>query len=164
MNTELANNLGNLLSRTGQLINKYFEGKIPDIKIKSDVCVNLLKMATAAPDKVKEEILHFAPQAAVGHVVDVLTEANKFLETEAPWKKAKEDLNAAGESLVTVLEVLRIAGTLLHPVMPTKATELLKRIGFSGEPNFAQTKVAQSLKPGSEVIKADPLFPRVETK
>lgn len=164
VNTELANNLGNLLSRTGQLINKYFEGKIPDIKIKSDVCVNLLKMATAAPDKVKEEIIHFAPQAAVGHVVDVLTEANKFLETEAPWKKAKEDLNAAGESLVTVLEVLRIAGTLLHPVMPTKANELLKRIGYSGEPNFAQTKTAQGLKPGAEVIKADPLFPRVETK
>lgn len=164
VNTELANNLGNLLSRTGQLINKYFEGKIPDIKIKSDVAKNLLAMAIAAPDKVRQEIAHFAPQAAVGHVVDVLTEANKFLETEAPWKKAKEDLNAAGESLVTVLEVLRIAGTLLHPVMPQKSSELLKRIGYSGEANFAQTKITQALKPGADVIKADPLFPRIDSK
>lgn len=164
VNTELANNLGNLLSRTGQLVNKYFEGKVPDIKITAEGSKNLLKMAVATPDKVKEEILKFAPQAAVGHVVELLTEANKFLETEAPWKKAKEDLNTAGETLITVLEVLRVAGTLLHPVMPEKATELLKRIGFSGEPSFEQAKVAQALTAGAEVIKADPLFPRVDNK
>lgn len=162
VNTELANNLGNLLSRTGQLINKYFEGKIPDIKIKSPHALELLVLATASPEKVRQEILDFAPQAAVGHVVSVLTEANKFLETEAPWKKAKEDLNAAGESLVTVLEVLRIAGTLLHPVMPGKMTELLMRIGYNGKPNFEQAKIAQILKPGADVIKAEPLFPRIE--
>jgi methionyl-tRNA synthetase len=164
VNTELANNLGNLVSRTTQLIAKYFEGKIPDIKIKSTPALDLLKLATAAPEKVKAEILHFAPQNAVGAVMDLLTDANKFLEAEAPWKKAKEDLNAAGESLVTVLEVLRIAGTLLHPVIPTKATELLNRIGYKGDLNFAQTKTAQVLKPGTEIIKADPLFPRIENK
>jgi methionyl-tRNA synthetase len=164
VNTELANNLGNLLSRTTQLVSKYFEGKVPDIKIKSEAALNLLKLATATPEKVKAEVLNYAPQNAVGHVMDLLTEANKFLENEAPWKKAKEDVQAAGESLVTVLEVLRIAGTLLQPVIPTKAKELLSRIGYRGDLNFAQTKTAQGLKPGSEVIKADPLFPRIETK
>lgn len=164
VNTELANNLGNLLSRTTQLVAKYFEGKIPDVKIKSEVATNLLKLATQTPDKVRAEILQFAPQNAVGHVMDLLTEANKFLENEAPWKKAKEDVNAASESLVTVLEVLRIAGTLLSPVIPTKAAELMNRIGYRGDLNFEQTKVAQVLKPGSEVIKADPLFPRIELK
>lgn len=164
VNVELANNLGNLLSRTGQLINKYFEGKIPQVKITSKASTDLLDMAIQTPEKVKQEILNLAPQAAVGHIVELLTEANKFLEAEAPWKKAKEDLNAASESLVTVLEVLRISGILLNPVMPEKTIELLKRIGFSGEINFKETKIAQNLKPGSEVIKADPLFPRIEVK
>lgn len=164
VNVELANNLGNLLSRTGQLVNKYFEGKIPDIKISAKASKELLTMAVETPEKVRKDIHKLAPQNALGHIVELLTEANKFLETEAPWKKAKEDLNAAGESLVTVLEVLRIAGTLLHPVIPGKATELLRRIGHSGELNFEQTKIMQALKAGAEVIKADPLFPRIENK
>jgi len=164
VNVELANNLGNLLSRTSQLINKYFEGKIPDIKIASSEATHLLDLATSMPDKVKTEINKFAPQAAVGHIVDLLTEANKYLENQAPWKKAKEDLNSAGETLITALEVLRIAGILLSPVMPEKTVELLKRVGAEEKISFEDAKTAQALKPGTEVIKADPLFPRIENK
>lgn len=162
VNVELANNLGNLLSRTSQLISKYFDGKIPDIKIASKEATDLLDLATATGEKVKKEIYKFAPQAAVGHVVDLLTEANKFLENQAPWKKAKEDLNAAGETLITALEVLRIAGILLNPVMPEKTKELLKRVGANENFTFEETLIAQNLKAGTEVIKADPLFPRIQ--
>ncbi len=162
VNVELANNLGNLLSRTTQLIHKYFEGKIPDIKIASKDSTALLELAVSTHDKVKSEINEFAPQAAVGHVVELLTEANKYLETQAPWKKAKEDLNAAGETLITALEVLRIAGTLLNPVMPDKTKELLNRIGVD-EVSFDGTKISQALKAGTAIIKGDPLFPRIES-
>ncbi len=161
VNTELANNYGNLLSRTTQLVHKYFDGKIPTVQIQLPSAQELLNLATQTPEKVKNEILKFAPQEAVGHIVDLLNETNKFMENEAPWKKAKEDISRAGESLYAVLEVLRIASTLLYPVMPKKSLEALHRIGCES-PNYEDCKKSHVLKQGSPVVKGDPLFPRIQ--
>ncbi|MEQ1876270.1 MAG: methionine--tRNA ligase [Bdellovibrionia bacterium] len=162
VNSELANNLGNLLSRSTNLVDKYFGGKVPSSKLSNEASKALAESAAQTAEKVKAEILKMAPNTALGHVVDLLNDANKYLENMAPWKTAKTDLTVTGEVLYTALEVLRITGTLLHPVMPGKMTDLFKRIGWDAGPSFEDSKKWGLLKEGSSVPKGEPLFPRVE--
>jgi methionyl-tRNA synthetase len=162
VNSELANNLGNLLSRSTNLVSKYFGDKVPPSHLSHDQSKALAESAVTVAEKVKKEILALAPNIALGHVVDLLNEANKYLENMAPWKTAKTDLKITGEVLYVSLEVLRVAGILLHPVMPTKMNELLVRVGWQASPAFNDSKTWGLLKEGSPIVKGDPLFPRVE--
>ncbi|HEX4922497.1 MAG TPA: methionine--tRNA ligase [Bdellovibrionales bacterium] len=162
VNAELANNLGNLLSRSTNLVSKYFGDKVPSPVQTHDLSKALAASAVTVAEKVKQEILDHAPNLALGHVVDLLNEANKYLENMAPWKSAKTDLKITGEVLYTALEVLRIAGILMHPVMPSKMNELLKRVGWASTPRFEDAKKWGLLQEGAAVEKGDPLFPRVE--
>lgn len=162
VNSELANNLGNLLSRTTSLVTKYFDGKTPVFSSKSENSRKIIELGSSVADKVQSSIDALAPDAAIGHIVELLTEANKCLEEQAPWKTAKTDLATAAESLRTALEVLRIAGILLHPVMPNKTTELLKIIGWLKSPSMVDAQKFDALETGSLVSKATPLFPRIE--
>lgn len=162
VNSELANNLGNLLSRSLNLVEKFFGGKIPSPSCKADSSIALRNAALTVAEKVRKDILAFSPNTAIGHVVDLLTQANKYMEERAPWKMAKEDLLGAGETLYNSLEVLRISGILLSPVIPTKSKELLDRIGWSQPADFSSAGRWDLLKEGASVTKGDPLFPRVE--
>jgi methionyl-tRNA synthetase len=164
VNAELANNLGNLLSRSTNLVSKYFGDRVPPSTPSRESSRALAQSATAVAEKVRAEILALAPNVAIGHVVDLLNEANKYLEEMAPWKTAKTDLAVTGEVLYTALEVLRIAGILLQPVMPSKMSELLTRVGWPSAPAFDDAKKWGLLKEGAPVQKGEPLFPRVETK
>ncbi len=164
VNVELANNLGNLLSRTTQLLHKYFDGKIPERSSNLESSKEISKLALQTSTRVREDIYNYSPNMAVGHVVELLTKTNQCLDQEAPWKKAKENLAEAGETLLTVMEVLRISAILLHPVMPSKMNELLERIGFREKVTFEEAQKWFGLTTGSTVIKADPLFPRIQTE
>ncbi len=164
VNSELANNLGNLLSRSSNLIEKFYGGEVPNVKESSPDTVQLAKVASSCAQKVKQEVLKFSPNTAIGHVVDLLTEANRYLEVRAPWKSAKTNLTEAAESLYAAMECLRIAAILLHPVMPTKMTELLSRLGWHKTPAFEDALHWGLLEAGAKVVKGDPLFPRYEIK
>ena len=92
----------------------------------------------------------------------MLDETNRFLEAQAPWKTAKEDLPLAGDVLHVSLEVLRCAGLLLLPVMPEKMNELLERLSVSNR-DFASANVFGIVK-GVAITKGEPLFPRLDSK
>src|SRR5690606_7296067 len=126
----LANNLGNLLSRSTNLVSKFFNGKKPDTGDQEAV-KNLVKLAEGLPSKVEELVRNMKPSFALEEIMGFLSETNKYLEDKAPWKLVKEDQKLAGEVLANSLEALRIAATLLYPVMPDSMTELLKRIGVN---------------------------------
>jgi methionyl-tRNA synthetase len=162
VNSELANNLGNLLNRTTNLVEKFFTGTPPPLSENHAATVELKQAALKVADLVRNEILAMSPNKAVGHVVDLLNLANKYLEEQAPWKTAKTDLATAGESLRTALEVLRIAGILLRPVMPEKMDQLIAQVGGGREANFAQAKLWGAVAADTRVKKAEPLFPRVD--
>jgi methionyl-tRNA synthetase len=164
VNSELANNLGNLLSRTTNLVDKFFATKAPSDELKSEASQTLKSFALTIAEKVKTDVIAFSPNTAVGHVVELLNAANKYMEDRAPWKQAKESLADAGESLYCSLEVLRIAGILLSPVMPVKSKELLERVGWTKTSTFEDAKTWGLLAPGTVVSKGDPLFPRIELK
>jgi methionyl-tRNA synthetase len=76
----------------------------------------------------------------------------------------KEDMTGAAETLGACLEVLRVVGILLSPVMPEKCAAILSTIGWGKSPAFADAKNALALSVGTPVKKAEPLFPRVEWK
>ncbi len=162
VNSELANNFGNLLSRTTQLIHKYFDGKVPQNTTNDAATKEFVKVGGQVAEKVKAEILNMAPNLAVGHVVELLNLANKYLEEQAPWKTAKDNLEKAGETLYHSLEAVRVSSILLHPVMPAKCSEILKRLGCSGHIQLKDAKDWGALKVGSAIQKGDPIFPRIE--
>ncbi len=161
VNSELANNLGNLLSRSSNLVEKFFGGKKPALLADDLTSSELKKQCLALPALVKKEIEDFRPSFALEHVIGVLTLANKYMEEKAPWKLAKEDLPAAGHVLAVTLEVLRVAAVLLSPVMPQKCDELLKRIG--SPPRDWNTLSQWPLVPAdANMVKGEPLFPRLD--
>lgn len=163
VNAELANNLGNLLSRTTNLVEKFFGGKKPDL-LKDDAAADSLRQhSQELPAKVKTEIEAMRPSFALEHIVHLLTEANRYLEEKAPWKSAKTNLEEAGHVLAVTLEVLRVTGNLLLPVMPQKAAELLSRIGAKPEP-WSELSKWPALPNAVTVRKGDPLFPRMGAK
>lgn len=160
VNAELANNLGNLLSRTTNLVEKNF-GKAPGLPSPlAPESKELLDRTYELGEKVKAAILDMAPQTALQEIVDVLSHTNKYIGDRAPWKQVKDDLNAAGETLSVCLEVLKVAGILLSPVMPEKCKSILDTIGFEG--GFQDLR--KPLPAGTVVKKAEPLFPRVDWK
>ncbi len=164
INAELANNFGNLLSRSTNLVDKYFAGKVPTSESRLPGSKELKNAALQTAEKVKTDIEKMSPNTAIGHVVDLLNQANKYLEDTAPWKRAKDSLEDAGESLYHALEVLRIVSTLLSPVMPTKCSDVLKRIGWNKPAVFKDCKTWGLLSNSDHVTKGDPLFPRIDIK
>jgi methionyl-tRNA synthetase len=161
VNSELANNLGNMASRTFNLIEKFYGGKSPAFQKDDEASSALKKMTLELGAKVKKEVENFRPSYGLEQIVLVLTAANKYLEEKAPWKMAKEDLPGAGHVLATTLEVLRICTVLLNPVMPDKTSDLLKRLGVE-KIDWSQTTKWPGVPAGTAIQKGEPLFPRME--
>lgn len=165
VNNDLANNLGNLLSRSAQLIDKYFSGQLParlgDQTTVGQTSSALKLRATQLPQQVREFILRMQPHQALEAIFLVLSDANRYMEDQAPWKLAKTDLAAAGHVLSTIIEVLRITGTLLTPILPEKMSELLRRISAS-KSSWVDLETFEFLPVGSPVTKGDALFPRIQ--
>lgn len=162
INADLANNLGNLLSRVTNLIDKNFEGKMPEVKSEATETKILFENLSTLAERVKASVLKMAPQDAMQDIVDLLSEANKYIGDRAPWKQVKTDLPAAAETLYLCSEVLRVAGILLTPVMPEKCSQLLNILGWEKIPTFEDAKKMKALLPGGKVLKPEPLFMRIE--
>ena len=162
VNSELANNLGNLASRSLNLIDKYFNSTIPEATISRDETIELLAQGKNLAPQVKEKIKALAPNVALGHIVDLLSATNKYIDTMAPWKAAKENPALAAETLATTIQVVKTAAILLSPVMPEKMATLLSALGYKKTPNFKDAEDFQSIKPGTKIEKIGILFPRIE--
>lgn len=164
VNVDLANNLGNLLSRSLNLVEKYFGSKVPKRTNSLPETKALAEEAIKIAPHVKDSIEKLAPHDAIGGVFEFLTKVNKYIDTLAPWKAVKENKDAAAECLYTSLEALRIAGILLGPVMPTKMENLLSQIGWTKLPNFDDACRFGLLVEGDNIRKGEGLFPRVNAE
>ena len=165
VNADLANNLGNLVSRVTNLVDKNFGGEIPEwAAVPSAETKAMLDRLDGLAARVKKAVLALEPQQTTLAVLEVVSDANKYIGDRAPWKQVKEDMPGAAETLGCCLEVLRVAGLLLSPVMPEKCKALLHTIGWTAEPAFADAAKVRAFKPGTKIHKGDPLFPRVEWK
>jgi len=166
INTDLANDLGNLLSRTTAMVGKYFEGKLPEARKAETVDDDLISLVTALPGKYEGQMEHFAFQGALAEVFTVIQRANKYIDETAPWALAK-DMETNGPRLASVmynlLETLRVAAVLLTPFMPESMDKLFDQIGAcQGCRVWESVGVWGGLSATAQVEKGENLFPRID--
>ncbi len=167
INADLANNLGNLVSRTLQLTARFAEGRVPAAGEAGAPEGELRALAEAAPGEIDLCMRRTDPRRALEALFRIVDAANGFLEKREPWRAAKDPARA-GElrtTLATACEALRIVAHLLGPFLPDASAEILTRLGLEpGEAGLLADAVRWGAHPlaGRVVTAGPPLFPRVE--
>jgi methionyl-tRNA synthetase len=162
-NSDLANNLGNLVNRTVTMVSKYFEGKIAEPSCKEEIDQELINLALDTPKKVEECMNEYRSADALDEIVTLLKRSNKYIDETQPWILAKEEDKK--ERLATVLynllESIRIASVLLYPFIPDTAIEIQRQINAQ-KTDWATLKTFDGTAAGTAVNEAKPLFVRID--
>lgn len=164
INSDLANDLGNLVSRTVSMIEKYNAGIVPDAKIEDDYDKSLKAVALAAADKVEIEMDKFAFHSALEEIWILVRRANKYIDEKMPWVLAKDD--AKKDDLDTCLhnlaESIRIVSILIYPFMHSTSDEIRKQMGlWYADVAWEDAKEFEMMYQ-EKVKKGKPLFPRID--
>ncbi len=171
LNSDLANDIGNLLHRTLTMIEKYFEGSVPDARSALDAGTQeqtIDKELTAKAEALSKDLekamnsLDFS--AALANIWELINKANKYIEETAPWKLAKEDRPRLQLVCYNLLEVLRIISVAIVPFMPQTAGKMAVQLGIEDRIKNAQIKDIEQwgqLRPGGKIAKGEPMFPRI---
>ena len=167
INMDLANDLGNLVSRTTAMVEKYFGGTLPAERENSDADCDLKTMASTLRDRYQAEMERFQFQNALEQVFRTIQRANKYIDENAPWTLAKDPANRARLATVmyNLLETIRICAVLLTPFIPDSAEKIFDQIGAC--PccrTWEKANVWGSLRPDVTVHKGEALFPRIDAE
>ena len=167
INMDLANDLGNLVSRTTAMVEKYFGGTLPAERESSDADCDLKTMASTLRDRYEAEMEHFQFQNALEQIFKTIQRANKYIDENAPWTLAKDPANRARLAAVmyNLLETIRICAVLLTPFIPDSAEKIFDQIGAC--PccrTWEKANVWGSLRSDVTVHKGEALFPRIDAE
>jgi methionyl-tRNA synthetase len=167
INMDLANDLGNLVSRTTAMVEKYFGGTLPTERLDTNADDDLKQMVSTLRDRYEAEMEHFQFQNALEQVFKTIQRANKYIDENAPWTLAKDPANRARLAAVmyNLLETIRICAVLLTPFIPDSAEKIFDQIGAC--PccrTWEKANVWGSLRPDVTVHKGEALFPRIDTE
>ena len=167
INMDLANDLGNLVSRTTAMVEKYFGGTLPTERLDTDADDDLKQMVSTLRDRYEAEMEHFQFQNALEQIFKTIQRANKYIDENAPWTLAKDPANRARLAAVmyNLLETIRICAVLLTPFIPDSAEKIFDQIGAC--PccrTWEKANVWGSLRPDVTVHKGEALFPRIDAE
>ncbi|WP_020675800.1 methionine--tRNA ligase [Geopsychrobacter electrodiphilus] len=166
INSDLANDLGNLLSRSTAMLGKYFDGVVqsPDHADEIDQAyIDLFPLATAKIDKLYEDM---AFNKVLQTIWELISAGNKYIDETAPWALAKDPAQQGrlGRVLYNLLEAQRLIALQIAPFMPETAEKILALLGVDPKANLADNDTWGALQAGSKIKKASPLFPRIEAE
>ncbi len=164
INSDLANDLGNLVSRTVSMIEKYNSGIVPDAKLEDDYDKSLKSVALAAADRVEAEMDKFAFHSALEEIWVLVRRANKYIDEKMPWVLAKDE--AERDNLDTCLhnlaESIRIVSILIYPFMHSTSDEIRKQMGlWYADVAWEDAKEFEMMYQ-EKVKKGKSLFPRID--
>jgi methionyl-tRNA synthetase len=163
VNTNLANELGNLCQRTMSMVYKNCDKKVPVPGEFTDADNQLLGSADALRERAAEAMSKQAIHKYSEVMVRMIVEANKYIDDQAPWVLRKTDIDRMGTVLYVIMEVLRYSAILYQPLIPSSANKILDAITVSAdERTFAHLNDRFRITPGSAVTQPQGIFPRIE--
>ncbi len=160
-NSDLGNDLGNLVRRSLSMLQKYRNGVVPQRSQSKEFAERF----AALPERVRHQILSLEFRGALESVWDLVTGLNRAIDERKPWALAKEGRdNELDELLYDLVEGLRWLAMLLHPVMPERTAEIWRQLGIQGPmgADWSEALVWGKLEPGTQTTVGDALFPRIE--
>ncbi len=170
LNNDLANDLGNLLSRALTMIEKYFGGKVPAGSELHNVDKDLVRAGNVVIDETEKHMKSLHLGEALTAIWRLVNRANKYIEENAPWNLAKEDKVRLGTVLYQVVESLRLLAVFISPFMPQTSSKMWAQLGMGGEiagagfmapGQLKEELVWGKIKPGQKVNKGEHLFQKI---
>ncbi|WP_319760280.1 methionine--tRNA ligase [Maridesulfovibrio sp.] len=167
LNADLANDLGNLFSRTLSMTHKYFDGKVPDQGDEADEDCEIKGLGRKAMAEFQNNFMDSKFSRGLEGLWELVRGLNKYIDTTQPWTLYKEEkMSRLGTVMYVLLESMRKIAIHLWPVMPEASEAMLEQLGIQFSPEKVNLQgeidVWGLLDPGTEVAKKSNLFPRVE--
>ena len=164
INMDLANDLGNLLSRTTAMADKYFGGNLPIEQDEGPEDAALLEKARGLRDRYEADMEAYAFQNALADVFEVIDNANKYIDATAPWVLAKSEDSKPrlARVLYNLAETLRICTVLLQPFMPTTCEKIFAQLNVEADGKTWDSAAFGTLPANATLHKGENIFPRID--
>lgn len=163
INSDLVNDLGNLVSRTVAMCEKYFEGFVPKAIDIIDLDKELIDLAVSVREKVDFEMDKLNFSGALEEIWKLVRRTNKYIDETTPWVLIKEDKERLKTVIYNLLDSIRIISGLIKPFMAETSTKINKQLGISGS-DFEGLRKFGLLEEGTKVCKGENLFNRLEVE
>ncbi len=166
INSDLANDIGNLLSRSTAMLGKYFDGVVPAPGTAEEIDQTFLANFPAAMEKIDTLYGDMAFNKVLQTIWELISAGNKYIDDTAPWALAKDPAQQErlGTVLYNLLEAQRLIALQVAPFMPETGAKILSHLGVDPASRLVNNEAWGQLEPGTKIEKAAPLFPRIEAE